>query len=341
VRWKRAASLLALIVLLLAGVLALLSLPAGHQSLGRVPVVLAIDQRTARAFVANYGSDTVSILDATTGLVQRTQAVAGHPLAIAVDERGARVAVASEGPPGQPGTLTVLVAADGSALSTTRVGVGPAAVAVDPTTRHAFVLNLDGASLSTVEMRTGRTLRTTPIRLIDLHFVEHPACAGIIPLNVCYSNATAGRLIQFNERAWYVVHQHPGGLVVDERRHHLFVVATMNNTVDEFDTRTGTLLRTIPVGLAPCAMALDPQTGQSFVSNLDSDSVSVVDTVRGATLRTIAVGHAPSTLALDAHDGRIVTANQQDSTASIVDIRHPAAARTLPVGYAPTALAVD
>ena len=158
---------------------------------------------------------------------------------------------------------------------------------------------------------------------------------------MCYSDATAGRLIQLNEGAWCVVHQHPGGLVVDERRYHLFVVATMNNTVDELDTRTGILLRTIPVGLAPCAMALDPRTGQAFVSNLDSDSVSVLDTVRGLTLRTIAVGRAPSTLVLDAQGGRIVTANQQDSTVSIVDIRHPAAARTLPVGYAPTALAVD
>lgn len=102
-RWKRAASLLAFVVLLLAGVLALLALPKGHQSLGKVPVALAVDQRTARAFVANYGSDTVSILDATTGLVQRTQPVAGHPLAIAVDVRDARVVVASEGPPDSRG----------------------------------------------------------------------------------------------------------------------------------------------------------------------------------------------------------------------------------------------
>ena len=235
----------------------------------------------------------------------------------------------------------MLDAADGSLLSTTRVGIGPAAVVADTTTRHAFVLNLDGASLSTVEIGTGRTLRTTPVRLIDPHFVEHPACAGIAPLNVCYSNATAGRLIQYNGEAWYVVHQSPAGLVVDERRHHLFVVATMNNTVDEFDTRTGILLRTIPVGLAPCAIALDPRTGQAFVSNLDSDSVSVLDTVRGVTLRTIAVGRAPSSLVLDAHGGRIVTANQQDGTVSIVDIRHPGAARTVPMGYGPTALAMD
>src|SRR5579871_982574 len=65
------------------------------------PVALAVDEQTGRVFVAGYGSDVVSLLDAQTGLVLGTTrlgtAFAAGADALAVDAQTGRVFVA-DGP---------------------------------------------------------------------------------------------------------------------------------------------------------------------------------------------------------------------------------------------------
>src|SRR5919197_4762547 len=53
-------------------------------AVGRVPTAVVVDARTRRIFVANMGSNTVSMLDANSGAVLATVPVASHPSALAV-----------------------------------------------------------------------------------------------------------------------------------------------------------------------------------------------------------------------------------------------------------------
>ena len=65
-------------------------------AVGRVPTAVAVDARTRRVFVANLGSNTVSMLDATSGAVLATVVVAPHPSALAVATTAGRVFVVSD-----------------------------------------------------------------------------------------------------------------------------------------------------------------------------------------------------------------------------------------------------
>ena len=70
---------------------------------------------------------------------------------------------------------------------------------------------------------------------------------------------------------------HPSAVAVDERRNRLFVTAwgpthepgfpTGVGKVSVFDLRSGTLRRTIPVGVAPQDVVVDEQSGHAFVVN--------------------------------------------------------------------------
>jgi YVTN family beta-propeller protein len=134
-------------------------------AVGAAPSSLAVDAHTGRVFVVNAGSGTISVLDARTGAVRRTVAVGAirpqaagstNPLDVAVDERAGRVFVLNgsgfdrNGNPTN-GSVSVLEAGSGRVLHRIVVGPLPLAVAVDPTTAHLFVAN----------MQPGDQVRTT------------------------------------------------------------------------------------------------------------------------------------------------------------------------------------
>jgi YVTN family beta-propeller protein len=105
-------------------------------TVGAWPVAMAVDARTARAFVvSNMPEGLVSILDAASGMVRRTRPVGAHPMAVAVDARHGRVFVVNRG----SGDVSILDSRDGRLLRTVRVGATPIDVAVAETTGRAFV----------------------------------------------------------------------------------------------------------------------------------------------------------------------------------------------------------
>lgn len=69
------------------------------------------------------------------------------------------------------------------------------------------------------------------------------------------------------------------------------------------------VLRTIPVGWGPRALALDRRTRHLFVLNSADGTVTVVDTVSGRVLRTVALHRRGDALAVDERSGRVFVAN--------------------------------
>ena len=103
-------------------------------AVGRVPTAVAVDAHTRRVFVANLGSNTVSMLDATSGAVLATISVSPHPSALAVATTAGRVfAVSDDVTLDDAGRVSVLDATSGRRLRTTcRETTRVAATAVSP-----------------------------------------------------------------------------------------------------------------------------------------------------------------------------------------------------------------
>jgi len=127
------------------------------------------------------------------------------------------------------------------------------------------------------------------------------------------------------------------------------------------------LIATMPVGLAPTALAVDTRRGRIFVLNAGSPqdtpthslstgrqptpSVSILDATTGHVLHTTPVDPSPAALAVDQRTGRVFVAcdgvpgAEESSTAvDVLDAATGTLVATLPLGYAsfgPQALAVD
>ncbi len=129
---------------------------------GKHPSSIAVSAATGRVFVANGDSNTVSVLDAGSGLLLRTTTVGIHPGAIVTDARGSCVVVANRG-----GSVSVLDARDGRLLRTMAVhqdayGVidfVPQALAVDEESGRVFVTG-NGGRVGVLDHCTDRAART-------------------------------------------------------------------------------------------------------------------------------------------------------------------------------------
>jgi len=101
------------------------------------------------------------------------------------------------------------------------------------------------------------------------------------------------------------------------------------------------VVRSVPVGKTPQALAVDPNTGRVFVANGDSNTVSVLDARTGAVIRTTPVGQTPQAVAVDRVTGRAFVVNSSSNTVSVLAASTGRVVRTVAVGKEPVDVATD
>ena len=107
---------------------------------GEIPCAIAVDSVSGKVFVANYGGNTVTVIDGGNDSVLATVDVSANPQAIAVDSSNHKVYVAST----RAGVVTVLDGTNYSKLRTVKTGNAPYAIAVNSGTHTTIALGLEG-----------------------------------------------------------------------------------------------------------------------------------------------------------------------------------------------------
>ncbi len=270
---------------------------------GNFPRSPAVDERTARVFVANQASGTMNILDARTGRLLRTVAVGRGPLgpsaAPVVDEAAGRVFFAAYG---SRDNVVMLDAASGAVLRRVTVSALPEVIAVDR--RIGRVIVAGAGSASVLDARTGAVLSTTalpgsPGKLLADESGHRAFISYSDNVNVSMLDTATGRIVRTTPVR--LDHTLPGRLPapdqaenetypilerVDERRR--WVVVRVPPVVDDdgpeqgpsqiavLDSRTATRIHTVfSEPTWPDAVAVDDRRGRAF-SNV-GDAIDVYD----------------------------------------------------------------
>src|SRR5919199_6171367 len=108
-------------------------------------------------------------------------------------------------------------------------------------------------------------------------------------------------------------------------------------------TQVSPVVRTVAVGSAPLALAVDGRTRHVFVANFASATVSMLDAGSGAVLATTAVIPYPDALAIAMKMGRVFVASgvTPSGRMDVLDAGSGRLLRTVAVGRGSHALAVD
>jgi DNA-binding beta-propeller fold protein YncE len=252
-------------------------------AVGDDPRAIAVDEQDGRVFVANDDDASVSVLDARSGAPLRTTRVGLGPRALAVDAPSHRVFVVSAG----DGTVSVLDARSGVLRRTIHLDAVPTygsttsrvivpsvgSVAVAASGGRVFVGS--GHAVTVLDARSGRVLRTVVLTEAVRHLAADPRTS-----HVFIAGDTALSLLDARH-SWSLrtitAGGYPSALAVDARRGRV-LVANMGVTdsnglptgagrVDIVSALDGAVLRSVPVGVAPSALAIDERTGRAVVVN--------------------------------------------------------------------------
>jgi YVTN family beta-propeller protein len=251
---------------------------------------LAVDERTGRAFAADYSANKVSVLNAWSGRLLSTIPVGPGPFHVAVDTLTGRVFV--KGVRG----LSMLDARSGQVLRTIPVGAARFAQMVvdDKRTGRVFVVDPDKATVSVLDGRSGALVWTTVVgQYLGTLLVDAPR--GLVILTRTAGSGT-GSVVMLDARSGAIrrivtVGQNPAGIAVDERTGRVFVTAvgrrdgsfraTVEGTVSVIDARSGAVLETTAVGVNPYLVSVDERTGRAFVVNSGCANVGLACSISG------------------------------------------------------------
>lgn len=211
---------------------------------GVYPAALAVESRRSRAFVANFVSNTVSVLDLQTGQVVETIRLGPEPGTVAklvVDELTPRLFALSfpprvnRGPSPTNGQVQVVDTESLSVIQTVALP-NPAGLALDARAGQVLVSSSVGRDgrLSALDVLTGEVVWTAPVG------------------------------------------EGPGAIGVDEEVKSVFVLNPKSASATVLDAESGRLACTVQIGGQPVDIAIDRQTHRAVVVSRNPDNVSIL-----------------------------------------------------------------
>ncbi len=283
------------------------------------------------AFVTNFGSDDVSVIDTATGTVLTTIAVGTSPTGVAIRADGTRAFISNTG----SNSVSVI---DGEALAvidTVAVGSAPIGMTLSPDESRLYVANNGSDSLTVLDAEVGVVIATVdvpgaPIDVAALPDGSRIYVAGELgplttldaaslliiestqstqPKNsivaspdgskIVFSSPTAGSISFLNADGsppviTLGIGGNPRNLAYSRDGSRLFVTGA-NDDLIMYRTEPLMRLADTETGPFPVGVAVGSGGHAVYVTDLQDDRVTVLRTDDLSVLRQIPVGSSPQT----------------------------------------------
>lgn len=276
------------------------------------PAGIAVHPDGSRAYVTNYCSNNVWVLDPSSGTIVGGPIPTEGAYGIAITPDGTRAYVTNA----NRGAVTVIDTSSNATVdSPISVGSGPNYIAITPDGRRAYVANKCDGTISVIDTLANAVVSTIPAGCGSCGTTDGPFAVAIAP---------------------------------DGRR--AYVTNLCEAKVIVIDTETNAVSGIIDTGYVPSGVALSLDGTRLYVTNVCEEpgcgvvanKVSVIDSETLTDVAIIEVGRAPSSITLSTDGTRAYVANSGDDTVSVIDTAHNTnLGSPIRVGREPWAVAVS
>ncbi len=317
-------------------------------SVGIGPVAMALNPGTERIYVANQGSNNVSVIDATTNLVIATIPVGKAPSAVAVNAQTNTIYVADR----DSADVAII---NGASNSVTYVAVpstgAPDSIAVEPGTGNVYVGTGGPGILAVINASTNQVMYPDPSALFG------PIALASSPLSgrMYVADALDSDLEIYEGEATFLLNSvsmaKPQALVVNAPS---VDVADGTGGLRIIDETGVTAPSQFAAGLNPHAIATNPADNTIYLADQSPAAgqpatVTQFATNNNSVVATYTVGPsavpartpAPNKIAIDTAANLVYVANEGSNTVSIIDGGVRNVLPTVTTGTTPTAVLVD
>ncbi len=293
----------------------------------------------APVYIANAGSNSVSVINPSTNAVADTIAVGSTPVDVAISPSGSTAYVVNAG----SSSVSVINTATQTVAATITVGLAPAHVAATPNGAEAYVTNVGSNSVSVINTSTNAIVATIPVGYGPTGVAITPNGSTLYVLNTLSGSVSVVSTSTNSVIANVRVGALPSSVAITANGALAYVVNSGSNSVSVINTSTNAVVGTVKVGVLPLDVAITPNGGTAYVANSGSKSVSVFSCTSlpctGAT--TVSVGSLPSHVVISADGTTAYVTNAGSSSVSVINTASNTVATTVTVGTAPLTAAID
>ncbi|MGE3284776.1 MAG: beta-propeller fold lactonase family protein [Pseudonocardia sp.] len=283
---------------------------------GLTPADVVVSPDGSRAYVANLGDDTVSVLDAMTLAPVGTPIVVGDaPNSLALSADGTRLYVSDT----RSDSVTIVDTGAARAVATVAVGAFPDGIALSPDGRRLYVGNAEDDTVSVVDTATQAVVgRPIPVGRRPYGLALAPDGATLYVSAFDSDELTAVDTAR-NAVAWTVaVGDGPLNLAVARDGSRIYVTNTLDGSLSVVDAASRTTVGgPVPVGPKPIGITLGAAPGTVYVAERDADAVTVVDTTARTVGDPVEPGKGP--VAMWVAGGRLYVVSEISGELTVLD----------------------
>jgi YVTN family beta-propeller protein len=234
-------------------------LPTGACTVGSSPMAVDFNPNTNTIYVANKGSDSVSVIqniqDCKIGGVQNI-VVGKDPVDVAVNPESNTIYVANSGNK----TVSVIDGKTNAVVHTVQVSNDPAEVAVNPESNTIYVANSGNKTVSVIDGKTNAVVHTVPVG-------DSPAGVAVdsITGEVYVPNYQTNTVSVIDDKKNTVVQTVPVGdtpvaITINPSQNKIYVANLDSSFLSVIDGKSVKVTSDIPVTRSPKDIAFNPKT---------------------------------------------------------------------------------
>jgi YVTN family beta-propeller protein len=263
---------------------------------GKKPHGIAIQSDINRAFVANSGEDTVTIIDTQTNRVLNkiNTRLAAQPEDIAVSSDG-RIVIVTYFATNQ---VSIREAATLRELGNINVDKGPMKVAIEPRGRKAFVSNYYSNTVTVVDLSLLKVIGTIPVESKPVGLAFNSRGDRLYVTNSGASNISVIDPAGQNVIGKINIGTGGYGIFADSFGDRIFVTRSTTGQFLFVNAPVNTITKIVQLEKQPTNLDIDPDGKKIYVVNQGSNSLSVINKIMGSVEKRIGIGDTPYDIAI-------------------------------------------
>ncbi|HTI58538.1 beta-propeller fold lactonase family protein [Mucilaginibacter sp.] len=306
---------------------------AVNNSTSPVTATITVTPHTAGyAYIANYGSNTISVVNTANNTVVATIPVGTSPWGVSVSRDGTRVYVSNQG----SNNVSVINTAGNAVIATIPVGTMPEGIVVSPDGTRVYVTTLTGSGITVINATNNTVVNGT------IPTGSNPQGITLSPdgrkLYVVNAGDNTVSIVNTNNNAIVAtipVGSAPSNAVVTPDGRFVYVTNRGASTISVINTTTNAVIATIPVGNNPTGIAVSPDGTKVYSSDSNSSSVSVINTATNMVVSTITANYTPDGISVSADGTTLYVAGFSVDQLLIINAATGALLSTVDVGRNP------
>ena len=316
-------------------------------TVGHSPSSVIVYDRSSKVYVANSGSDTVSVIDGANNVKLKDITVGQNPGYMSFYPPNKIYVVNSAS-----GTVSLIDLITNTKIKDAiPVGENPGYIAADEPKQKIYVDNYYGTSVSVIN-------GTDNTKIKDITVGEFPNATAIGPsgLTIYVANSVSNTVSVINTDNDTVIKtitnvglNNPSYIFYDSATNTIYVANSGSNTVSVINGTDNTKIKDITVGRRPdyigsYYVSYHQWSGGSntiYVANSGSNTVSVINGTDNTKIKDITVGKHPDYLSFGIFSNTIYVANSGSNTVSVINGTDNTKIKDITVGENPSYIAAS